>query len=619
MHRPDHNIQDEILKILDAQRPPTSYSESTRTMGFDDGAPEGDISYDSKPRVTLGQRFLERQSILNPNTPGFNKAVSFGIDLIPQTPEQGIAELALAPIANPVAKGVGKGLAYLGRKGAPILKKGLDQGKRLIKLMAEPPTASDIAESAFLRSNQENLVSNAFNDVPSFSEQQVREAFDQLSGENQMRFQPTQRRGPNIRDRTLGGQRPRTLAEQRVAEFEGRSAEETAILDSDRQFYEAAEREIREQSTANTMEIGLDDGADNISMSSLESQGVVNYNTEATPSHVRRMREYHRDRMASETQEVNFTSRGEPTAAETEFLAEANLSERLGSGPVEVVPEIIKVQSRTGPVIEGAINPRNIPKIQLNSITDTKRVFDHKNYRIVEKSSAPQTRNDGTKVTHHTFEMGDAYGKGISRSNDNSILNFTANTKDGVTHIKNIGFGGSSGGERKSGLLLAQILDRFPGEWVINTADNSFTWDSLALMVKSMMRRAKGVTFEKGFQHSYPSTNSNFSKKWKAAEKKLKANTSASVSPEEYAQKLRYVQQEVLDELMLDFQRSFAKNSQGKLPKGPLAPWSIKTASAGSHVQYGNITISSFYRKLAAFMGIPISQMPEFLENLDEE
>ena len=126
MHRPDHNIQDEILKILDAQRPPTARSESTRTVDFDDGSIEGDISYASEPRVTLGERFLQRQNILSPNTPGFNKAMSLAVDLVPQTPEQGIAELALAPVVNPVVKGVGKGLSYIGRKGAPILKKGLD-------------------------------------------------------------------------------------------------------------------------------------------------------------------------------------------------------------------------------------------------------------------------------------------------------------------------------------------------------------------------------------------------------------------------------------------------------------------------------------------------------------
>ena len=595
MHRPDHNIQDEILKILDAQRPPTAYSESTRTMGFDDGAPEGDISYDSKPRVTLGQRFLERQNILNPNTPGFNKAVSFGIDLIPQTPEQGIAELALAPIANPLVKGVGKGLAYIGRKSAPILKKGLDQGKSLLRSIAESPTSNDILESGYI-------------DVPAFTDDQVQAALQNPSSE--MRFQATQNRGPNveaireatrltsremeeiaaeeivarrqlsnrdlsIRDRTLAEQRPRTLAE------------ETAILDSDRQFYEAAEREIRQQSTVQPNEM----------------------------EPAERMREYHERRRTYEQE--SFDELRENLSRWSNRAA----TQRPTTNPA---PEIIQVQSRTGPVIEGAINPKNIPKIQLNSSFDTEKVFDHKNYRIVEKSTAPKILSNGTRKTGHEFIIG---AKGVSRRNINgdykhSTLNFKAYTKDGVTRIKDINFGGTLGGERQSGLMLAQILDRFPGEWVINTADNSFTWDSLSLMVKSMMRRAKGVTFEKGMQYSSPSRNSQFSKKWNEAEIKLKANTSASVSPEEYAQKLRYVQQEVVDELMLDFQRSFARNSQGKLPKGPLAPWSIKTEDSLdviSGVKYGNITISSFYKKLAAFMGIPISQMPGFLENLDEE
>tara|TARA_R110002020_G_scaffold81698_1_gene202705 strand:- start:89 stop:1858 length:1770 start_codon:yes stop_codon:yes gene_type:complete len=589
MHRPDHNIQDEILKILDAQRPPTARSESTRTVDFDDGSIEGDISYASEPRVTLGERFLQRQNILSPNTPGFNKAMSLAVDLVPQTPEQGIAELALAPVVNPVVKGVGKGLSYIGRKGAPILKKGLDQGKNLLESMIKSPTADDIAESAFLRSNEEHLTSSAFRDIPAFSDEQVQEAFEQLAGENQMRFQATQRRGPNVQ------------AIRESAGLTSREMEEIASLETARP---------------------------------LEAIGDPRY----TPNmFTREQAEVAAEEMVARRQLRNTDLSIRDDAGPVNDPDIQILQEPIGStfvpAPLKKGTEVIKIQSRSGPTVEGGVRPENLPKINLN-VTGGRghvntRVLDHSNYRIVEESSVPKIRGDGSKVGHHSFVIGKKHPtdpQNIVSGTDvkHSRLSFETNTKDGITEIQRIVFAGSANNERQTGLMLRQILGRFPGKWRINTANSSFTWDSISLMLKSMMREAEGVLIgprSKPTQVTRPSSNTMYSKKWEAAHERLRNETNVSgLTAEEYAQKKRYIQQEVSREVADEFLKHFMKNSQGKLPKGPLAPWRVKLLpGSGGTIEYGSFSIQNFKAQLAAFMGIPVSQMPEFLEDLYAE
>lgn len=582
MHRPDHNIQDEILKILDAQRPPTARSESTRTIDYDGGYIEDDISYKDEPRVSLGQRFLERQSILNPNTPGFNKALSFGIDMIPQTPEQGIAELALAPIANPVVKGVGKGLSYLGRKGAPILKKGIEQGRNLLESMAKSPTADDIAESAWLRSNEEHLVPGSLDDVPAYTNEQLQEAFEQMAGENQMRFQPTQRRVPNVE-----------------------AIREATRLTS-REMEEIAAEEIVARRQLSNRDLSIRDDA-----------GPVN-----TPN------------MFTREQVENISTAQRRRQEITLDVGEADpIISRIAPTPLKKRTEVIKIQSRSGPTVEGGVRPENLPKINLN-VTGGRgqaniRVLDHSNYRIVEESSVPKTRGDGSKVAHHSFVIGKKHPtdpQNIVSGTDikHSRLSFETKTKDGITEIQRIVFAGSANNERQTGLMLRQILGRFPGKWRINTANSSFTWDSISLMLKSMMREAEGVLIgprSKPTQVTSPSSNTMYSKKWEAAHERLRNETNVSgLTAEEYAQKKRYIQQEVSREVADEFLKHFMKNSKGKLPKGPLAPWRVKPLpGSGGTIEYGSFSIQNFKAQLAAFMGIPVSQMSGFLEDLYEE
>mgnify|MGYP003654048332 CR=1 FL=1 len=165
---------------------------------------------------------------------------------------------------------------------------------------------------------------------------------------------------------------------------------------------------------------------------------------------------------------------------------------------------------------------------------------------------------------------------------------------------------GSDVGPAKTMQLL---FSRAPDNWAIRTIDNSFTMDSFTNLLKSVLRNAAKLKVGNRFMTISPSTSSKFSK----LSNRLLSEGAATAED----------MQPLIDELTNEWVNLVAKyERRGLKVSGQEQKFYAKSGTLKGQLGKAGLfdfTIGGATSAMAALFGIKVSQMSNFLEQLDEE
>ena len=169
------------------------------------------------------------------------------------------------------------------------------------------------------------------------------------------------------------------------------------------------------------------------------------------------------------------------------------------------------------------------------------------------------------------------------------------------------------GGGRNAAQIMRMTFSRMPENWVLSTADNSFTMDSWTNLVKSVMREAAELHIHDDFMLVSPSSNSRFSKLFDKLKRENLGDERVAIET-------------VVKEMAVEWEKMVGRTTRkGMKVSGSEMKFLPKpgepTATGGktiSKAKASHFTFKGMKAAMAALFGIKISQLDEFLGQFEE-
>ena len=194
-----------------------------------------------------------------------------------------------------------------------------------------------------------------------------------------------------------------------------------------------------------------------------------------------------------------------------------------------------------------------------------------------------------------------------------------------------------SGSFMDHGRLLRNVFDRFEGNWMVgNSEGNSFTVDSLNMMLKSVLRRADEIRFEPKALVSYGESDLSLVSKAADARRSKLQKLASTATTEQYAVSKADLDQEFLKKLddysesiiqtlwrsgkvsgakSIDDVREMSGFMVNKERKELLSNRFLVTSFKGDSM----FSIEDYKYAVAGILGIKVAQVPEVLEQMFPE